>query len=135
MTKRFGNKAAYTKKNLPKLLPEIVKNAIACSRTDAGDCDRLGISKIGGKPHLPQDFVWPYFKGENYDGEVADRPLSFVAQINLAEAAPYDKDRVLPHTGMLYFFMNLKRCAGAMIPQTAAVPACFMRMCPHSTSR
>jgi hypothetical protein len=33
-------------------------------------------------------------------------PLAFVAQINLAETLPFDTARVLPATGMLYFFTN-----------------------------
>jgi uncharacterized protein YwqG len=32
--------------------------------------------------------------------------LAFVAQINLAEALPYDTEHVLPPAGMLYFFTD-----------------------------
>ena len=55
----------------------------------------LGESKIGGVPHLPADFKWDRFK---------DKPLAFLAQINLEQAAEYDKQGLLPKTGMLYFF-------------------------------
>ncbi len=56
-------------------------------------------SKIGGKPFLPSDFVWPYFASE--DGE---KPLSFLCQINLAEAKSCDSENLLPEKGMLLFF-------------------------------
>ena len=39
------------------------------------------------------------------DGEEYD--LSFIGQINLAEATKFDKDGVLPKNGMLYFFYDL----------------------------
>lgn len=55
----------------------------------------LGESKIGGKPHLPDDFKWPYY---------LDEPLIFIAQFNLGEIAKYDVENKLPSSGMLYFF-------------------------------
>ena len=57
----------------------------------------LGISKIGGLPDLPPDSDWP---------EWDDQPLPLIAQIRLADIAPYDRSGELPHTGMLYFFFN-----------------------------
>lgn len=67
-----------------------------------------GGSKIGGQPDLPVDFVWPYFKGESFEGITDNRPLSFLAQINCAEVAQYDTDHQLPEKGMLYFFYDLE---------------------------
>lgn len=58
-------------------------------------------SKIGGKPYLPADFEWPTFTDSD---DNVTRPLSFFCQINLAEVKPFDKDGVLPGSGMLYFF-------------------------------
>lgn len=68
----------------------------------------LGGSKFGGQPHLPKDFQWPMFSTATYDDkQVRERPLSFLMQINLAEIVPYDRDGLLPSTGMLYFFYEL----------------------------
>ncbi len=67
----------------------------------------LGVSKIGGKPHLPKDFEWPYFEGETYDEIRANRPLAFLMQVNLADVKPYDAEHLLPEHGMLYFFYDL----------------------------
>ena len=61
-------------------------------------------SKVGGKPLVPKDFVWPRFEGENYDGEWALRPLSFLCQIRLDEIGSFDKENRLPKTGLLLFF-------------------------------
>ena len=64
-------------------------------------------SKIGGKPALPVDFVWPRYKGEAFDGEEKERPLSFMAQINLRDIAMYDEEGILSKTGTLSFFYEL----------------------------
>lgn len=65
----------------------------------------LGKSKFGGNPHLPKDFEWYWFEGESRgDKVIANRPLSFLAQINLAEVSKYDKEHLLPLKGILYFF-------------------------------
>lgn len=67
----------------------------------------LGESKLGGMPDLPQGFTFPYFEGEDMDGTVKNRPLSFLAQINLKEAAQYDREHLLPEGGLLSFFYEL----------------------------
>lgn len=58
------------------------------------------VSKFAGIPHLPPDFQWPEWKGE---------PLTFLAQIDLAEASKYDVKKLLPTSGMLYFFYEVKQ--------------------------
>ena len=62
----------------------------------------VGASKLFGAPDIFDGFEWPTIEvdGEEYD-------LSFVGQINLAEATKFDKDGVLPKNGMLYFFYDL----------------------------
>jgi len=60
----------------------------------------VGASKLGGVPDVPLDFVWPEWKGI---------PQSFIAQIRLADAHPYDSDRVLPEQGMLWFFYDAQQ--------------------------
>jgi len=48
-------------------------------------------SKWWGNPDLPQNFDIP-------------DDLTFICQIRCEEIAPFDKDNLLPHKGMLYFF-------------------------------
>ena len=72
----------------------------------------IGTSKVGGKPDLPTDFKWfnfigAPFSGTEFQGEVKSRPLSFLAQVNCKEASRYDRDKLLPITGMLYFFYEI----------------------------
>ncbi len=57
--------------------------------------------KIGGKPFLPVDFIWPAFTSKD-DNET--RPLSFFCQLNLSELSSFDEDKQLPSKGMLSFF-------------------------------
>lgn len=64
-------------------------------------------SRIGGRPAVPPDFIWPEYTGEGYDGETKCRPLSFMAQINLKDIAAHDTEDLLPKTGILSFFYEL----------------------------
>lgn len=63
--------------------------------------DRLpvGVSKFGGLPDLPSGTEWC---------RVAETgmPMSFVAQVNFGETAPFDRDGKLPSRGILYFFYD-----------------------------
>ena len=59
---------------------------------------KLGTSKLGGKPDLPENYQWPDRNG---------KPMVFCAQYNLAEFAKYDKDAKLPENGLFYLFMAL----------------------------
>src|SRR5450759_4161392 len=52
-------------------------------------------SRIGGNPLLPPQLRWPHRDGA---------PLSFLAQVRLEEAAPYDVEGALPPSGLLLFF-------------------------------
>ena len=58
------------------------------------DEDQFMRSKWWGNPDLPEGF------------EVPDCS-TFICQIRCDEIAPYDKDDLLPHKGMLYFFAEL----------------------------
>lgn len=58
----------------------------------------IGHSKFGGLPDLPAHFSFPKY----HNGY-----LSFLAQLNLREASPFDKENLLPKTGILYFFYDV----------------------------
>lgn len=80
-------------------LAPFAKNALHVT-LDVLDDDELpiGVSKFGGCPDLPAEVEW--FRTES------DIPMSFVAQVNFADAAPYDLEHKLPKNGMLYFFYD-----------------------------
>jgi uncharacterized protein YwqG len=55
---------------------------------------RPGASKLGGLPDLPPGVPWPSWH----------EPMAFIAQFNLAEVAPHDREGALPDRGLLSFF-------------------------------
>lgn len=57
----------------------------------------LGASRLGGWPDLPADVSWPQWQ---------ERPMAFLAQINLAEMHAIEPDLGLPKTGVLSFFLG-----------------------------
>ncbi|UPL51117.1 YwqG family protein [Hymenobacter sublimis] len=59
----------------------------------------IGNSKMGGIPDLPPGCQWP-------TEQDPEKPLSFIAQINLAEVSVYDEQGLLPHQGLLSFFYS-----------------------------
>ncbi|ALQ37094.1 YwqG family protein [Fusobacterium hwasookii] len=87
------------KKIMAEMLASLKKNEVTISTKFNDNSEIINKSKIGGKPYLPKDFVWPYYQ---------ELPLSFLAQINLEEVNSFDKDKLLPSTGMLYFFYELE---------------------------
>ncbi len=88
-------------------LKEIACNSLLLERRECTEEPALGTSKIGGIPHLPVGFEWPCYEAESYDGTWANRPLAFIAQFDLRDAAPFDKDHRLPASGFLYFFYDV----------------------------
>jgi uncharacterized protein YwqG len=57
----------------------------------------IGKARIGGRPDLPIHIEWPTWKNE---------PLSFIAQLNLADLPDYDFLNILPPEGILSFFYS-----------------------------
>ncbi|MBF9219816.1 YwqG family protein [Hymenobacter ruricola] len=57
----------------------------------------VGASRLGGVPDLPAAAEWPAWEG---------RPLSFLAQLNLAELAAFPAAAALPAAGWLSFFYD-----------------------------
>lgn len=90
------------------ILQQMKRNSIRVSYSPVKEDCAIGSSKIGGKPDLPKDFNWFYYKGKTWDEIEKNRPLSFLAQINCAEAKEYDSEGLLPDNGMLYFFYELE---------------------------
>jgi uncharacterized protein YwqG len=57
----------------------------------------VGASKLGGEPDLATGTTWPTGNGQ---------ALSFVGQIRLGDAAPFDAQHTLPSNGLLSFFYD-----------------------------
>ena len=81
---------------LQEQLIALLRPAVALTATRADDAQiPVGASKFGGAPDVPADFEWPTWN---------EKPLGFLAQINLEEVAPFDVDGLLPKSGVLSFF-------------------------------
>ncbi|MFA7239698.1 MAG: YwqG family protein [Sulfuricellaceae bacterium] len=81
-----------------KLLAKLSTHAIGLKPSSSDITPPLGASHFGGLPDLPAALDWPH-------GNLA--PLSFLAQINCREAAPFDTQKRLPSQGILYFFYDV----------------------------
>lgn len=82
-------------------LAPLAKNAIQITLDEQEDDDLpIGVSKFGGCPDLPEGVEW-------FRTVETDIPMSFIAQVNFAEAAPFDLEQKLPRKGMLYFFYDI----------------------------
>lgn len=83
-------------------------------------------SKIGGKPAVPDDFVWPYYAGTVYNEEERkSRPLSFMAQIRLKDLAGLDDTGLLPQSGTLSFFYELETMTWGFDPSDKGAARVF----------
>lgn len=74
---------------------------------DSSD-DQRGRSKLGGLPHVPISFQWPTWK---------DRPLAFIAQIDMASLPRLEQLKDLPDSGFLYFFYDQEESTWGFDPQ------------------
>ncbi len=87
--------------NIKKELEKSARNSIRLNISGK----RAGYTKFGGRPDVPKGFIWAYFNGKNcLENEPKNRPLSFIAQFDLAEMSKYDTDGLLPKKGLLSFF-------------------------------
>ena len=68
-------------------------------------------SKWWGDPDMPDAMQYPTIE-VNEDGEIYDYPLTFLCQINCEDIAAFDKENLLPHEGMLYFFAAIDKWIG-----------------------
>ena len=96
--------AAFAAAGLSRLLKDfdaISRSSIRLATTHVDEVTlQLGESKIGGMPDLPSGFSWPECNGQ---------PQSFLAQIRLSDTDSYDEDKVLPQSGMLWFFYDAQQ--------------------------
>lgn len=82
-----------------KIIDTYTNNSVVMDLGELCESVAKGKSRIGGKPEVPAGFEWPVYE---------KKPLSFMAQINCEEASIYDKEELLPKTGILYFFYEME---------------------------
>ncbi len=88
---------------LSSIIDKVENNSINSVRIKTYCCKeeriKIGDSKLGGFPDLPNNTDWPKLK---------ETPLSFIAQLKLADFKIHDSENLLPESGILYFFYDNK---------------------------
>ena len=96
--------AALVAAGLSRLVKDIDRLARPSIRLSVTEADEslmnVGASKLGGIPDLPPGLAWPELKGA---------PQSFIAQIRLDDVRQLDIEKVLPQSGMLWFFYDAEQ--------------------------
>lgn len=121
--------------DLQQIFKQLMKTAIYAKHQRTEGPLPLGSSKFGGVPHLPEGFLWYRFDGINFSDEKKERPLSFLAQINLADVTSYDEEKLLPDKGILYFFYDLETMAWGFDPKDKGCARVFYYDGPISQLR
>ena len=80
--------AAHGLQNYAQAAAPFARQAITLTAVPA-EAMAVGASRLGGEPDLPDDMAWPY---------AGDKPMALIAQINFAEAKPFDADNRLPES-------------------------------------
>lgn len=75
--------------------------------THLTDGPLTGQSKWWGEPDMPEALDWPEMEVTDDNGEIFNDPLTFICQLRCEDFAPFDKEGLLPHRGMLWFFASL----------------------------
>ena len=102
-------KGSILKGKWPLLEPYIRNSIHASLKKVADDNIAIGKSKLGGKPDMPPNQEWP--KEESWI------PLAFIGQINFAETKIFDKENLLPTTGIASFFYSATQEAWGFDPK------------------
>ena len=105
-------KAACRKAGRAWLAPKIMSLAKPCVRLALNrvpdEEHTVGKTRVGGLPDLPADFDWPHWK---------NKPLSFLAQIELEALSGFPGAEVLPSHGLLSFFYDPLQSTWGFDPQ------------------
>src|SRR5258708_1402184 len=91
-------RALLTTEGLGRVVDQLIELAaptvrIYIQRAHEGDIP-IAASKMGGQPDLPAGGEWPSWH----------ESMAFIAQFNLADVAPFDREGALPAHGLLSFF-------------------------------
>ncbi len=91
---------------LKNKLKKTLRNSVRLKIEGKADL-KIGATRFGGKPDLPDGFEWCRYEGERCGEVIKNHPLSFIAQFNLEEISKYDTDNLLPKKGLLSFFYDV----------------------------
>lgn len=87
----------------------VLQPGIRFGSTPCADSELLpGESRLGGSPDVPDGFEWPTWR---------EKPLAFLAQLNMAELSRFSTAEPLPDTGWLLFFYDAEQSTWGFDPQ------------------
>ena len=93
--------SALSKVGLSRIQADVSKllqESIRLTPQPLGDTPApAGVSRLGGVPDMPAGGTWPAWKGV---------PMSFIAQVDLADLANFPPAQNLPKSGLLSFFYD-----------------------------
>lgn len=92
-----------------EILKKLLSNSIVFEYAENKETKPYS-TKIGGNPYLPEEFAYEY--PAYFDENDNKRPFVFIAQINCKELHKFDKNSLLPKTGILYFFCDYESNLG-----------------------
>lgn len=115
-------------RQLTPILGRLTRSSIRLSTNPSFETAiQPGQSKFGGKPDLPANTAWPAMNGA---------PMEFIAQIQLADAHPYDSAHLLPEQGLLLFFYDAsQQTFGADPNDKAGVRVIYTTAAPSGLTR
>lgn len=87
--------APFRAARFERIWTDLVRLALPALAVELRQGPPAGNSRLGGLPDLPPGTDWPR-RGQ--------KPLIFIAQLDLSEVRGYLRDHVLPTTGLLSFF-------------------------------
>jgi uncharacterized protein YwqG len=130
---RDGVRAALQVSGLSRIMPQLealMSNSVRMTSESVPESTlKVGTSKLGGTPDLPNEVTWPL---------MGDVPLAFLTQINLSDVQAFDTDKLLPSSGMFYFFYDANQQTYGSDPADRAgrkviysvVDAAALKRCP-----
>ena len=89
---------------LAKLQPAVRLKTFPCQEDELP----LGSTRIGGRPDLADNVIWPVWKG---------KPLAFLAQVNLGDLVRFPFVNVSSQEGWLLFFYDAEQSTWGFDPQ------------------
>ncbi len=106
-------------------------------RTDRTAVRSVGESRVGGRPGVPPDFVWPTrevalpapdprlrvvrFVDGGFPDPDGTSGFQFIAQVDLVAVAPHDTDGLLPGDGQLLFFYEEREHSWDQVDQVRII--------------
>jgi uncharacterized protein YwqG len=93
---------------LAEYTEKILSLAKPCARMVSARAEGAGISKIGGAPLLPVDFIWPTWNGKSQ---------AFIVQIDCAVLHTIVQIPDMPETGVLSFFYDVEAMTWGFDPK------------------